>query len=568
MRLYSNKQSCYFHRTPLLTDDLPLDILPIILEGLGSRQDFHACTLVNKTFNRIATPLLYRELNTRTIPQVRLLTLYSASLREPEANTMRGRFSPSGDTAGSDLPFKPVWSCEGNPTWSWDRVAFLLALSNDPTSPWEPKGLSPLHHPSSTLLKRPHLAKYVRHITETGSVHRSLRSRFPTMMDDILRALSLCTNLRSLTWSDDSSIADDTLLSLIEVIRKHKHSLKKLTIRTHSDLGAEVWEQLNTLTGLRSISLWCMEGPPRVLQDWSEPLGPTLTHLELGRCAGVPPTILITVLSHLPLLTSLRLKGAPANSIPTILTCLPNLRVLDTEYLPSFREAKFPPPDQMPVLRSLTVRTHTIDTSGKLWSWIKDITPNPGLEKFKLPSFTMTGEIRSGSGSGTMVPRMFLLELAEVHGGSLKEFDIGNVELTMTDVRCVKSSFENLELIACAVAVPGVSAIRLMISGARNLHTIIFHVHWIPDDLLAVELEKDALLRRVPGAYAHMRRRTTFTLEDAIDMMRTPENPNLRTIGIGRQQFVGKWVLVEGDNGRGIPKFEVFTDRKADKWIP
>jgi hypothetical protein len=25
-----------------------------------------------------------------------------------------------------------------------------------------------------------------------------------------------------------------------------------------------------------------MEGPPRVLQGWSEPLGPTLTHLELG----------------------------------------------------------------------------------------------------------------------------------------------------------------------------------------------------------------------------------------------------------------------------------------------
>lgn len=102
------------------------------------------------------------------------------------------------------------------------------------------------------------------------------------MMDDILRALGLCTKLTSFAWIDDSLSADDTLLSLIEVIRKLQHPLHELTIRTHSDLGAEVWTQLNTLTGLRSISLWCMEGPPRVLQGWSEPLGPTLTHLELG----------------------------------------------------------------------------------------------------------------------------------------------------------------------------------------------------------------------------------------------------------------------------------------------
>lgn len=101
-------------------------------------------------------------------------------------------------------------------------------------------------------------------------------------MDDIRHALGLCTKLTSFAWIDDSLTTDDTLLSLIEVIRKHKHSLRELTIRSHSDLGTEVWTQLNSLTGLRSISLWCMEGPPRVLQGWSEPLGSTLTHLELG----------------------------------------------------------------------------------------------------------------------------------------------------------------------------------------------------------------------------------------------------------------------------------------------
>jgi hypothetical protein len=32
--------------------------------------------------------------------------------------------------------------------------------------------------------------------------------------------------------------------------------------------------------------------------------------------------------------------------------------------------------------------------------------------------------------------------------------------------------------------------------------------------------------------------------------------------------FKGKWILVEGDNGKGIPQFGVFADAAVDKWIP
>ena len=39
---------------------------------------------------------------------------------------------------------------------------------------------------------------------------------------------------------------------------------------------------LNTFTGLHKIAIWCMEGPPRVLQGWADRLGSTLTELELG----------------------------------------------------------------------------------------------------------------------------------------------------------------------------------------------------------------------------------------------------------------------------------------------
>lgn len=112
--------------------------------------------------------------------------------------------------------------------------------------------------------------------------------RYPNITKDTLAALSLCTNLHSLTWIDDTSSTNASLLlSFLDVIRSLP--VRELTIRTHSDLGEEVWAQLITLTGLRKVSIWCMEGPPRVLQGWSEPLGSTLTHLELGVSAFLYP---------------------------------------------------------------------------------------------------------------------------------------------------------------------------------------------------------------------------------------------------------------------------------------
>lgn len=112
----------------------------------------------------------------------------------------------------------------------------------------------------------------------TGTIHRGVLPQYPNITADTLKALSLCTNLRSMTWVDDSSTTFASLIiSFLNVLRSLP--LRELTIRTHSDLGEQVWAELITL---RKISIWCMEGPPRVLQGWSEPLGNTLTHLELG----------------------------------------------------------------------------------------------------------------------------------------------------------------------------------------------------------------------------------------------------------------------------------------------
>ena len=196
----------------------------------------------------------------------------------------------------------------------------------------------------------------------------------------------------------------------------------------------------------------------------------TFFAIDEQRCGGVPPTILISVLSQLPLLRDLRLKGAPAAAILTILTFLPNLQSLDTEYLPSgsgsyqprYRRLGLPhniddsdddlddidPP--CPVLRHLTVRTSSMDNLGphNLWAWIRDIVPLAGLETFRLHAFSINGR--------TGIPRMFVLDLAAVHGNTLKQFLVGEAQLTLQDIECLCVKFPKLETLLCSTSSPDV----------------------------------------------------------------------------------------------------------------
>ncbi|KAG7091203.1 hypothetical protein E1B28_010255 [Marasmius oreades] len=470
--------------------ELPFDLLPPILVQLSDRRDLHACALVSKAFNRVTTPLLYHTLDSRVIS----------------------------------------------------------------------KHL--IHHPSATLKEKPHLAQYVRHVTETGSVHRGLMPRYPNITQDTLAALSSCSNLHSMTWIDDTSTTGPILLVFLAVLRKLP--LRSLTIRTHSDIGEKVWQELITFTGLEKVSIWCMEGPPRVLQGWSTALGKTLTHLELGRCAGVPPTILITVISHLPLLRDLRLKGAPASSIWHILSYLPQLRSLDTEYLGgggtsgNFRRTQsLPVPGQsahlqkqppLPTLRNLIVRATTVDQ--KIWSWIRELVPNPGLESLKIHAFTlfdnsMMSYVESITGSGhATIPRMFILDMALVHRDTLKRFEVAGAGLmTLGDLDCLTGVFPKLEVLGCNVASRDANSIKQSIRSARNLMTLMAQIRWIPDHTGAVSQHQW----------------TCFTIDDARDLMLRTEDSRLRTIGVGSLLYVGRWI-------HPGPIFEVVESVAGDKW--
>ena len=225
------------------------------------------------------------------------------------------------------------------------------------------------------------------------------------------------------------------------------------------------------------------------------------------RCAGVPPTILISVISQLPLLQHLHLKGAPPAAVLSIFTLLPSLRTLDTEFInsgsgniwprgwsaqsPNLHSASNPGSDSitqslpaLPTLRNLTVRTSSIYTLGpsKLFPWIRALVVNPGLESLRLLTFTASGY--------TDIPRSFILDMARLHGDitssssfdpflqkgtptdglarqlegqistppacserGLRKWIMGQAQMTLSDIECVCKTFPDLDELACSVAV-------------------------------------------------------------------------------------------------------------------
>ncbi len=175
------------------------------------------------------------------------------------------------------------------------------------------------------------------------------------------------------------------------------------------------------------------------------------------RCSGVPASILISVLSHLPLLRSLRLKGAPSSAILEILTFLPLLETLDTEYFGS-AGLGFTRYDDVPAanLRELTVRTSSVHIQGpqQLWTWILRLAPRPSLTSFTLNAFSMQGE--------ALVPRGFILDMASTHGKTLRHFTADSTQMTMKDLECLCSVFPMLETLSCSTiwSPEGVSGTR------------------------------------------------------------------------------------------------------------
>ncbi|KAI0785795.1 hypothetical protein C8Q75DRAFT_774574 [Abortiporus biennis] len=393
-------------------------------------------------------------------------------------------------------------------------------------------------HPSQILLQKPEYFKYVRSVREQGMVG----AFEPSLMPGCREALSRCTNLRSFTWNDNGhdTSNDADLLTYLDILQKLP--ITELIIRTSSGISDEVWDKLCEFRNLRKVAIWCLHGNPRVLQGWSEKLGDTLTDLELGRCAGVPATILVSVLSQLPNLQSLRLKGAPSNSIPEILSTLPKLVALDTEYFGSGLSINRYSDEPIAALKELTVRTSSVDAQGPqhLWSWIRRLIPYPSLESLTLNTFSTQGDFQ--------MPRMFILDLAKTHQNTLKQFTIDTVLLTLEDLQCLCTKFPLLEALSCSIAwCRDTDHIKEIIAHARNLRRMKLHVNWV----------------RGPGVGS-----TYFSAVEAKDwMLMLGENSKLRVIVMGQVLYTGQWVYHEKEDGTGEAEFEVLRDVAHDSWI-
>ncbi|TFK50924.1 hypothetical protein OE88DRAFT_1630681 [Heliocybe sulcata] len=371
-------------------------------------------------------------------------------------------------------------------------------------------GIVRVLHPATTLLQKPELTKHVRHVREQGSI----LSFYPETLKDALAALRLCCNIVSFSWIDDS-FAEETFLAFLRVITDLP--LQGLTIRTSGDLGDAVWEKLQALTGLRKIAIWSMEGPPRVLKGWAQHLTSTLTHLELGRCAGVPPTILISVFCQLPLLQELRLKGVPPAAIPVILSYLPNLRSLDVEYLNAGRYRRSDKP--LPLLQELVVRTSSMDADGpdQLWHWILELIPRPSLESFTLHAFTVLG--------GSSIPQSFIVSLLERHQRTLRQIMVGTTHLRFNDLEHLCQKLPALEELGGSVASADAAAIGSAVARAANLRSLTLQVLWL-HSLGTME-------PGIQGGQKYYRpAETPFSVQDARAMM-LRENSQLRYIAIG-----------------------------------
>ncbi|KAI0028817.1 hypothetical protein K488DRAFT_57685 [Vararia minispora EC-137] len=455
------------------------DVYFAVLEQLDDRRDLHAAALVCKALNRAAMPLLYRELDSDT------------------------------RTYGKD---------------------FKQASSLDALDP----GCLQVH-PATTLLKRPQLARHVWYVHEAGALHTD----HPQLTPAALEALCLCSNIRSFTWSDDRPSSPAVFERFLDILLRT--NLRALTIRTYSDLGYRVWQKLNRMPGLTKVAVWCMDGPPQILEGWAPLLGGTLTELELGRCAGVPAGVLISVLAQLPRLRDLRLKGAPSSAMYHILACLPELVSLDTEYLGRTAVQNTDYSVTLPRLRRLTVRTSSVDLQGpkELWNWLQQLIPSTSLESFTLNAFSTQGYMT--------IPSRFLQTLAKIHSLTLQRFCVNQSQLALADLAFISIHFPLLEELSCAVTSSNAAAINGAIEAAQSLHTLKLHVSWMPNHPSAVRV------------YAPNSPAALFSKKDAEDLM-LRRGSCIRKLSMGPQQYIGKWVPAVDERGKSILRFVVEED--------
>ena len=123
------------------------------------------------------------------------------------------------------------------------------------------------------------------------------------------------------------------------------------------------------------------------------------------------------------------------------MACLPNLIVLDTDYL---EHGNYPlPSTPLPHLQRLSIQAKTVDdlVSDALWDWTSSLVPHEGsLQSLSLVSFEIS------------IPPAFITCLIRRHGWSLTQFCVGSAQVTTEVMIYLCRDCPALAILECSVA--------------------------------------------------------------------------------------------------------------------
>lgn len=373
-----------------------------------------------------------------------------------------------------------------------------------------------LVHPSATLLKRPDLAEAVLSVQEDRSFFSST---------DHPKALQLYVNLRAASWFDDRLHDFDAtaLVKFLSILKTLPH-LEQLRIRSRTELPAAAWSELRQFCSLKSISIWTFDGPPVGLQGWADKMAPNLVKLELWRCAGLPPTLLLSGFMGMPHLRELGIKGVAAGFLPTLLSYLPNLIALDTDYLPS--TMRTPPSQPLPSLKRLTVRLNAVRTiEWADWRFLVYLISPTDKAPSSLTEIVIDGNALHGISIGSVHSR-WVFEVAERQKRlgkiSLERFSVQSVEIATQELQHVFEAFPGIKELRCTLASKELKTIKEILARARHLK------------FLQIKFYHTMALTAEPV-------KPKFTIEDAREMM---SGTQLRTVIVNNATYTGRWILL------------------------
>lgn len=146
--------------------------------------------------------------------------------------------------------------------------------------------------------------------------------------------------------------------------------------------------------------------------------------------------------------------GVAAGFLPTLLSYLPNLIALDTDYLPS--TMRTPPSQPLPSLKRLTVRLNAVRTiEWADWRFLVYLISPTDKAPSSLTEIVIDGNALHGISIGSVHSR-WVFEVAERQKRlgkiSLERFSVQSVEIATQELQHVFEAFPGIKELRCTLA--------------------------------------------------------------------------------------------------------------------